>query len=974
MSQGIEVFICYAHEDVEHKNALVKHLAPLEHNGLIHNWHDGQIEPGTDWQSEIMDALERCHLALLLISPDFLHSEFIYSEELRRLFERRQNANIRIIPIIVRASSWDQDKHIKRLQPLPKDLNPIALYKNVEQDQVWTTIVKYLAGYAKKILPLVLEPPPKQRLLTNIGPYRIEGKLGESPYRTLYKASTQEGLSVALAIPHDQRGSVSGNQRSTFRELKEHLQHPGLVPILDADIQDDLFFVAYGFVEGKLLTEQLQRREINEGLQLIEKIGKILQWAHSQGIFHCELSPREILIGSDGRIELLDMGRFGVLQRCGLSYILKTEAEPYRSPEQWATSVSRNEASADVWALGIIAYQLFTGHHPFEHAVTQEDWRAAIVEETAQSALMYQGNLPKPISNVLERALAKSPKDRYQSVPELVAALQRAEKNISRIGGFEPDLELALEAGSTVCFVETEDETETVSRLEKIAKRAGYDFFLWGLVSGLTCGLHDISSQGYQMDPLGVLNWLAQCDHPTLLTLLDYDAYLDEMSLTTDLYEPFREMSAASTDPDNAWPARAELAYYLPWGDEMDRPRPAYPKEVLNQRIKELATQLRHPGGHRLIIAAPGIVLPTELTKVIQHHVALPPGRRDIEELIQEVAGDLPDWADEYVRHALGLSTSAIRDSLRLSVVRYGKLEREALHDLFREKEQIVRKDGLLELIHPSTTFDQNVVGLGHLRSWCAARSRLLNNPLLAAIFPSPKGLLLGGMPGCGKTLSAQAIAGEFGWPLLRLSFERLFTAELGKAEANMQEALLLAELLSPTVLWIDDIDKGFGDASGGSGLRMLQGFLNWLQERNALVFLVITATNPESLPVELTRAGRIEAVFFLDWPHQDERATLLAHTLERYGRDPSIHDLQALSDQTEGCSSAELVGRVESALFVAADNGRIDPTPAELEFEITELPCRSSLDDSLRRIRSKWQNVGFLASSPKGEHNDTSQ
>nr|VFJ42625.1 MAG: TIR domain-containing protein [Candidatus Kentron sp. FM]VFJ43321.1 MAG: TIR domain-containing protein [Candidatus Kentron sp. FM]VFK05488.1 MAG: TIR domain-containing protein [Candidatus Kentron sp. FM] len=153
MSEGIEIFICYAREDRVHKDDLVKYIKPLKRDGRIRDWHDGLIEPGADWQPEIAAALERCHMALLLISADFLNSEFIYSVELKRLFERRRDTGIRIVPIIVRPCLWKEDKRLKGLQAMPQGDKAIIQHatENGDRAQVWTNIVEYLAEYAWEV-------------------------------------------------------------------------------------------------------------------------------------------------------------------------------------------------------------------------------------------------------------------------------------------------------------------------------------------------------------------------------------------------------------------------------------------------------------------------------------------------------------------------------------------------------------------------------------------------------------------------------------------------------------------------------------------------------------------------------------------------------------------------------------------------------------------------------------------------------
>ena len=291
------------------------------------------------------------------------------------------------------------------------------------------------------------------------------------------------------------------------------------------------------------------------------------------------------------------------------------------------------------------------------------------------------------------------------------------------------------------------------------------------------------------------------------------------------------------------------------------------------------------------------------------------------------------------------------------------------VQDLIQDKEQIVNHQKLLELRHPMVTFD-DVVGLDNLRAWFHELFDFGESFLSLGVDAMPKGVLLGGISGCGKSLSAQAIAGTLRWPLLRMDPGSIFGGRLGSSEANMRSALELAEQLSPVVLLVDEIERGFGQGGGrgdATQQRVLQTFLTWMQERKLPIFLVATANDVMTLPPELLRAGRFDAAFFLDLPNEKERHHLLERGLKRHGRDGGEVNFAELARTTAGFSSAELLGRVENALFVAARERQLNPTQDQLRDALMAHPLPPEpLSERWRReddMRQLWSTIARPAS-----------
>lgn len=317
---------------------------------------------------------------------------------------------------------------------------------------------------------------------------------------------------------------------------------------------------------------------------------------------------------------------------------------------------------------------------------------------------------------------------------------------------------------------------------------------------------------------------------------------------------------------------------------------------------------------------------------------ALPGGIRDIATVIETGVPDTDEimqlvssadisgqsqLAEESVRLELsrnlqGLGYADIRQILRSTVVRTGgRLSRRTIALALEEKKQIVRKTGIIEVKDTDEKFD-NIGGLEVLISAIRAKKTIFDHLTLAqsrrAMVPLPKGVLIIGMPGCGKSMIAKAIASEFGVALLRLDINRLMGKYVGESETNLRQALETAEAAHPCVLWIDEIEKAFAGTDSGNNdiiVRLMGHFLTWMQERRSAVYVVATAN--DALKPELMRKGRFDDVFFVDFPDRDEACSILSKTLAPY-RDAELYDW---SDITDG-----VVGDIVGRMFKGAPHG----------------------------------------------------
>lgn len=361
----------------------------------------------------------------------------------------------------------------------------------------------------------------------------------------------------------------------------------------------------------------------------------------------------------------------------------------------------------------------------------------------------------------------------------------------------------------------------------------------------------------------------------------------------------------------------------------LDRPEVA-------RRLREL--ERRFGGGRSTAILTGAAV---ELPASLAHRAArleLPlPGERELERLVRATAAELsgargtevalqPGEVATLARALRGLARDEARRILYQAAIRDGRLGPEDLAEVLEGKRERVEAGGLLRWVEPAPGLEA-LGGAGNLKAWTRRRRDAFGEAARRFGLDPPRGLLLTGVPGTGKSLACRALAGEWGLPLLGLDPGRLFDSFVGETEANLRRALDTAEALAPAVLWIDEIEKALASqasqADAGLSRRVSGAILTWMQERPAPVFLMATANDVEALPVELLRRGRFDEVFFFDLPEAEERGRIFALHLERRERDPEAFDLPALAAATEGFSGAEIEGVVVAGLYHAFSERR---------------------------------------------------
>ncbi len=331
-----------------------------------------------------------------------------------------------------------------------------------------------------------------------------------------------------------------------------------------------------------------------------------------------------------------------------------------------------------------------------------------------------------------------------------------------------------------------------------------------------------------------------------------------------------------------------------------------------------------------IVLMSPVQTVPIELEKeVIVIDFALP----NMTELNQVLTNQLDqvrtrrittETREKLLKAALGLTRDESEKVYRKAYVTAGRLTEEEVDIVLSEKKQLIRRNGILEYIEEDETID-SVGGLEELKRWLKQRSNAFTERAREYGLPQPKGMLILGVPGCGKSLIAKTTSRLWGLPLLRLDMGRVYDGSMvGRSEANLRNALKTAESISPAILFIDEMDKAFAgstgsaDSDGGTSSRIFGSFLTWMQEKTSPVFVMATANRVERLPGEFLRKGRFDELFFVDLPTAEERQDIFKIHLTKRRRDITRFDLDQLANVCDGFSGAEIEQALVAAMYEA--------------------------------------------------------
>jgi SpoVK/Ycf46/Vps4 family AAA+-type ATPase len=447
------------------------------------------------------------------------------------------------------------------------------------------------------------------------------------------------------------------------------------------------------------------------------------------------------------------------------------------------------------------------------------------------------------------------------------------------------ELHMLIRSRYGLICLETVDEERSESLLKHLADYMHLPFFIWNINYGLQRS--DIAKTIYATaDPKQALDHIVISKFPAVYHLQGLGPLLDE-------------------------------------------------SKVLGAKLAQVARKFTKIEG-ALILTGNDIQIP----EAAKPHTAFlrpsPPERQDYADLIHHIYRDLStrmqvkvDMSKKDLNQLLnnlhGLTLLEAEKILTKAIIEDGKLAPDDLQTVIKAKKAIIEREGLLEYF-PVEESMSDIAGLVRLKTWLAQRKSIITEPKRAEQYGLvfPKGILLLGVPGCGKSLCAKAVATEWGLPLLKMDPSNLYNKYIGESEKNFKRAMETSEKMSPVVLWIDEIEKAFafGDEDGGVSQRVLGLFLSWMQERKGDVFIVATSNDVTRLPPEFLRKGRFDEIFFVDLPDEETREAIFKIHLSRRGYDPSLFDLRRLAETTDGFSGAEIEQVVVAALYAAFSKG----------------------------------------------------
>lgn len=327
---------------------------------------------------------------------------------------------------------------------------------------------------------------------------------------------------------------------------------------------------------------------------------------------------------------------------------------------------------------------------------------------------------------------------------------------------------------------------------------------------------------------------------------------------------------------------------------------------------------------------------------------------------------------DEMIGAFKGLTEYEIKNILALAYSNDGSFTKSDLKLIHDQKQQVIKKSGILEMIQLNESLD-DIGGLDNLKNWLKKKAAVFNNLNKAVEFgvDMPKGVLIAGVPGCGKSLNAKAAAKLFDVPLLRLDMGRLLGKYVGESEANMRNAISLAEAIAPCVLWIDEIEKAFagiGESGGGAEVttRLFGNFLTWMQEKNSAAFVVATANDILKLPPELMRKGRFDEIFYVGLPNDEERKKIFEiHIAKRRKSDLLKLNINELVQKTEGYSGADIEGVVKDSIEAVFAAGKSELTTSDLLEAIKNTHSLSEImKEPLEKMSKEYENRKFKNAS----------
>ena len=511
------------------------------------------------------------------------------------------------------------------------------------------------------------------------------------------------------------------------------------------------------------------------------------------------------------------------------------------------------------------------------------------------------------------------------------------DETITTAMNFAEEIETLIRARYPILYILSSEEARVQTLLLGVAQKRQKKVFEWSYTTGIVPAGTSIQSQKHRnapsKDPLVALDQVIDQVEPAIFIFKDFHPFLTKNNF------------------------------------------------AVVRKLKEIALHLKN-SFKTIVLIAPVLEIPTELEKevtVLNHPL---PTREELAALLDRIIEDVRQFKQvkielddagraRLLQAALGLTLGEAENVFAKIIVKDERLSSDDVNEVFAEKQQIIRKNGLLEYYATQETF-ANVGGLSVLKDWLQKRAMALTDQAREFGLPSPKGVLLLGVQGCGKSLCAKAVSSLWQLPLLRFDMGRMFGSLVGSSEENVRKAVSVAESVAPAILWVDEIDKAFagsqgsGATDGGTTARVFGTFLTWLSEKTAPVFVVTTANDISQLPPELLRKGRLDEIFYVDLPSEEERAEIFRIHIAKRGRDPEKFDIPALVERSKDFSGAEIEEAVISGLYDAFYTQTELTTAHVLEALKQTVPLSKTMDEQINRLRSWAEGRARNASVPR--------
>jgi hypothetical protein len=502
------------------------------------------------------------------------------------------------------------------------------------------------------------------------------------------------------------------------------------------------------------------------------------------------------------------------------------------------------------------------------------------------------------------------------------------------------ELDVLIRARYPIIYVVSWEEARVEAHLQRIARKHRKELHEWSITGGMRkCGVTHAGQRAKGVaDPIEALDTVIEHKEPAIYLFKDFHPFV----------RPGVQGNIATT-----------------------------------RKLREVGRALSD-SYKTLVICSPIFDLAPELEKDVTVLDYPLPTTQEMESLLQRICEDVSEHTslrielDDKGREALvqaagGLTLQEAENVFAKSLVNDGTLDGSDVSTVFSEKQQIIRKSGLLEYYDAAPELS-DVGGLDVLKEWLKRRSLAFTDKARQFGLPAPKGILLVGVQGCGKSLCAKAVSREWRMPLVRFDMGRMFSSLVGSSEENTRRAIAVIESIAPAVLWVDEIDKAFAGTEGSAGTdggttaRVMSTFLTWLSEKQKPVFVLATANDISRLPPELLRKGRLDEIFFVDLPQPGERRDIFQIHLNKRGRRADAFKLDDLSAAAEGFSGAEIEQAVISGLYDAFYLGRDLETPDILKSIRDTVPLSRTMSEKVSGLRAWAEGRARLASSPDAE------